>query len=309
MIKKISILSLSLSIFIAVSACKTKGEKVNTSKETDTNQTKLNEKENEIAPIFLFDEVAQPPLYPGSKQTTTDGQRMHFEKELNMFIKNGLDANEQLAAQIPTGVYEVPVTFEIDTQGGIRNIEAQSKYDELNTAIRNILNDFPQVQPARQNGEPAEVSVNKIITYFVGQKTKKKEVDIVVDGITIAADIPENMTMHMTDKAPVFPGCEGQSGVPLIKCTSSKINTYIATNINTENLKGNNLPKGKHRLEINFTITEQGGIADASVQNPHDILRQEVMRVISTMPKMQPAYFETVKVPVKYNVVLTTTIN
>jgi len=120
--------------------------------------------------------------------------------------------------------------------------------------------------------------------------------------------IPANLSMPMVDKAPVFPGCDGKNGILLRKCTSSQINKYIESHIDVNNLLGRNLPKGNYQSVISFTITDKGRIANVYVNISNEILKNEIIRVVKSIPYMSPAIYESLRVPIQYKLTLTTSI-
>lgn len=259
-----------------------------------------------VAPT-LFDLAQKQPIFPSCIQRTQASKNLCFKKKVNQHIEDNLIIAEFLKQNVPVGYQKVPYSFVIDKNGNIKRIVVDAIPIVANN-IKQSLMQLPKMIPGTNNSQAVEVKYTDEITFFVGKQVDNGEVEMEVGGVTIKANIPSNLTMHMVDRAPIFPGCEGKTGVPLIKCTSSKINNYIGNNINKDNLKGKNLPQGNQKLSIYFTITKQGNIADVSVQNPHEALKEEVTRVVKSIPKMSPALYEKVKVPVNYKVTLTTNI-
>ncbi len=255
-----------------------------------------------------FDLAQKQPIFPGCIQRTQKSKNLCFKKKVNQLIKDNLPISDFLKQNIPVGYQKVPYSFIIDKNGNVKRIVVEAN-PIVAQNIKQSLMQLPKMQVGTNNNQAVEVKFTDEITFFVGKQVDNGEVEMEVGGITIKANIPSNLTIHMVDRAPIFPGCEGKTGMPLVKCTSSKINNYIGNNINHDNLKGKNLPQGKHKISIYFTITKLGNIADISVQNPHEILKKEIARVVKSIPKMSPALFEKVKVPINYKVTLTTNIN
>lgn len=260
-----------------------------------------------VAPT-LFESAQKQPVFPGCIQRTQESKNLCFRKKVNQHIEDNLTIADFMKQNVPVGYQKVPYSFVIDKKGNVKRMVV-----EANTIVaKNIkqsLMQLPKMQVGIHDNQPVEVKYTDEITFFVGKQVDNGEVEMEVGGVTIQANIPSNLTIHMVDSAPIFPGCEGKTGMPLVKCTSSKINNYIGNNINHDNLKGKNLPQGNQKFSIYFTITKQGNIADVSVQNPHEILKEEVIRVVKSIPKMSPALYEKIKVPVNYKVTLTTNIN
>lgn len=258
--------------------------------------------------VVPFDLAQRQPIYPGCTQRKQISKNLCFKKKVNLLIENKLTINDFLKQNVAIGYHTIPYSFVITKNGNVTDVRV--KADPIIEAnIKKSLMQLPKMQPGLKNNLPIAVKFSDEIKIYVGKQQNNGEVKMEVDGIEIQANIPSNLTMHMVDKAPVFPGCEGKMGIPLVKCTSSKINNYIGTNINQDNLKGKNLPHGNQKIKIYFTITKQGKIADVSVQNQYQILKDEVTRVVKSLPAMSPALYEKIKVPINYHVTLTTNIS
>lgn len=254
-----------------------------------------------------FELVQNKPIFPGCIQKKQTSKNLCFKKKVKQHIEDKLPIADFLKQNVPVGYHKVPYSFIIGKSGNVKQIAVDGNAI-IAQNIKQSLGQLPKLLAGTDNNQLVEVKFTDEINFYVGKKVDNGEVDMEVDGITIKANIPSNLTMHMVDSAPIFPGCEGKTGVSLIKCTSSKINNFIGNNINHDNLKGKNLPQGNQKIKIYFTITKMGKIADVSVQNQYEILKNEVTRVVNTLPTMSPALYEKIKVPVNYHVTLTTNI-
>lgn len=260
-------------------------------------------------PVTISFDLAQiQPIYPGCTQQKQVSKNLCFKKKVNLFIEEKLTINDFLKQNVAIGYHTIPYSFVIDKTGNVK--ETSVKADPVIARnIKQSLMQLPKLQPGRQDNLPTAIAFSNEIKIYVGKQKSNGEVKIKVDGQEIMANIPSNLSIQMVDRAPIFPGCEGKSGIPLIKCTSSKINSFIANTINQDNLKGYNLPKGKHSIKIYFTITNKGSVSDVSIQNQHEVIRNEVTRVVKSIPTMSPALYEKIKVPINYHVTLTTNIS
>ncbi|PVW14208.1 M56 family metallopeptidase [Marixanthomonas spongiae] len=102
------------------------------------------------------------------------------------------------------------------------------------------------------------------------------------------------------DKVPTYPGCEGMSNKEAKDCMAKKIQQFVASNFNTKVADKANLT-GKQRIFVQFKIDKQGNVADARARGPHPDLETEALRVVNTMPKMQPGEQDGEKVGVLYS--------
>jgi len=98
----------------------------------------------------------------------------------------------------------------------------------------------------------------------------------------------ETVPFVFIEDVPVFPGCENLNNNEERKsCMSEKITNYINKEFNSE--LGNQLGlTGINRINVIFKIDTQGNVIDAQSRAPHPKLEQEALRVIKSLPKMQP---------------------
>ncbi len=97
------------------------------------------------------------------------------------------------------------------------------------------------------------------------------------------------------DEVPVFPGCEDAADPKA--CFNKKMIEHVRKHFNyPEEAEANGI---QGRVAVIFTIGVDGGIEKIATRGPHPLLEQEVKRIISRLPKMQPGIHEggAVKVP------------
>src|SRR5690606_27675426 len=100
---------------------------------------------------------------------------------------------------------------------------------------------------------------------------------------------------------PVFPGCENLvSNEEKRKCTCNKITEFVNTNFNTKIGEENGLI-GRQRITVLFKIDVEGNIVGVQSRAPHPDLEAEAIRVINSLPKMQPGKQKGKKVIVPYS--------
>ncbi|MCK5677901.1 MAG: energy transducer TonB [Flavobacteriaceae bacterium] len=105
------------------------------------------------------------------------------------------------------------------------------------------------------------------------------------------------------DQVPIFPGCEDATDQK--KCMVKKITKFVGSNFNTSLSKSLGLAKGKKRVYVQFKIDKTGDIVDVKARGPHKDLETEAIRVISSLPQMQPGEENGKKVAVKYTLPIT----
>ena len=111
------------------------------------------------------------------------------------------------------------------------------------------------------------------------------------------ADVP----FAVIDQVPIFPGCENLgSNEEQKKCMSEKISEYVNKNFNTG--LGNELGlTGINRIIVQFKIDKTGNVVEARARAPHPALEEEAIRVINSIPEMQPGKQRGEEVGVMYS--------
>ena len=111
----------------------------------------------------------------------------------------------------------------------------------------------------------------------------------------------EEVSFMVIDKVPTFPGCEEGNK----KCFSKKVQIHFVKNFNSELPKTLNLSPGRKRIFIGFKIDKEGNVVDVKARAPHPDIKEEVIRVMNTLPKMIPGENNGKKVDVKYSIPFT----
>ena len=103
------------------------------------------------------------------------------------------------------------------------------------------------------------------------------------------------------NKAPIYPGCEEGDK----DCFSKMVQTHFSKNFNNDLPNTLGLDSGKKRVFIAFIIDDEGNVADIKARAPHIDIKNEVIRVMKTLPKMIPGENNGKKVAVKYAIPFT----
>ncbi|MDV7186020.1 M56 family metallopeptidase [Lutibacter sp. TH_r2] len=108
----------------------------------------------------------------------------------------------------------------------------------------------------------------------------------------------EDVPFAVIDEVPVFPGCEDNSDTK--KCFQEKVTTHVSSNFNSKLADNLGLEPGLTRIFVMFTIQKDGIIGEIKARAPHKVLQEEAVRVINSLPKMQPGKHQGKAVNVKY---------
>ncbi len=107
------------------------------------------------------------------------------------------------------------------------------------------------------------------------------------------------------EKAPTFPGCEEGDK----NCLHKSIQQHFSKNFDA-NLPNNlGLSSGKKRIFVGFKIDKNGDVIDVQARAPHPEIKEEVLKIMNSLPKMIPGENKDGKVVVSYNVPLTIMVN
>ncbi|MBC8756295.1 DUF2135 domain-containing protein [Kordia sp. YSTF-M3] len=120
----------------------------------------------------------------------------------------------------------------------------------------------------------------------------------------------EEIPFYIIEFAPIFPGCESiRSKSESKQCFAQKIQEHIKENFNLALVNTLNLPEGRKRADVMFTITEQGTIGTIAVRSPHERISAEVKRVLNLLPQMTPGKQGGRTVSVRYTLPIIFNVN
>ncbi len=113
------------------------------------------------------------------------------------------------------------------------------------------------------------------------------------------------LEFKMIDKAPVFPGCEGEATLEDLKyCFTQSIAKHVNKNFNIKLAEELDLV-GVQKIFAKFIVNKNGEIKDMQIRAPHPQLEAEVIRVLTLLPKFTPAEKDGKPVSVKYMLPIT----
>ena len=111
----------------------------------------------------------------------------------------------------------------------------------------------------------------------------------------------EEVSFMVIDKAPTFPGCETGDK----DCFSRMVQKHFSEKFDAKMVNGLGLSVGNKRIFIGFKIDKEGNIIDVQARAPHIDIKEEVLLVMSSLPKMIPGENKGEKVNVKYSIPFT----
>lgn len=108
-------------------------------------------------------------------------------------------------------------------------------------------------------------------------------------------------SVFIAEEMPIYPGCESESINEISICTENKITDFIRKNTiypkkaRQEHIHG--------RVILSFVVEKDGNVGDIKViRGVHELLDQEAIRVLESLPQFTPGKQQGKEVRVKYNV-------
>lgn len=129
---------------------------------------------------------------------------------------------------------------------------------------------------------------------------KLLDISQIVDVDPIDDEPIEDVDFIRIEDAPAFPGCEGTKE-EMKACFTNKITRFVAKKFNAELAHELNLSPGIQRIFVLFKIDSNGNIVEIKARAPHSKLKEEAIRVIELLPKMEPGKQRGKPVNVKYS--------
>ncbi|RUA12661.1 MAG: hypothetical protein DSY82_00655, partial [Flavobacteriia bacterium] len=108
----------------------------------------------------------------------------------------------------------------------------------------------------------------------------------------------DTIPFALIDETPFYPGYK--------KTTRTKddfsgfISDFVRENFDSDIANHLGLKSGKKRVYVQFTIDKSGHITNVRSRAPHKKLAEEAIRVISSLPQMEPGKVNGKAVAVKY---------
>lgn len=129
----------------------------------------------------------------------------------------------------------------------------------------------------------------KIPEGVISEDPPESEDVVPIDSID-TYEVPDEISIMMVSKVPVFPGCEKYSSRDdLTKCMSNKIAKVVKRNFRTSLAEGQGLT-GLQKIDVQFKIDTDGNVVDIKARAPDANLEDEAIRVIDKLPKMTPGF-------------------
>lgn len=237
-------------------------------------------------PFAAVDEV---PIFVGCENETD--KRVCFQENMQNHIRNNFRYPKEAQEKGIQG--RVSILLTIDKEGNVTNIRKRGPDALLEVEADRIMKTLPKMKPGKHNGE--EVSV--LYSIPINFRLETDEIVSVVKNYDNGIDVP----FAVIDEVPVFPGCENEADPRA--CFNTMIQKHISKNFRYPQEAQEKGIQG--RVSVMFTIDEQGNVTNIRKRGPDALLEEEVDRIISRLPTMQPGKQKGVAVRVPFSIPIT----
>jgi len=106
-----------------------------------------------------------------------------------------------------------------------------------------------------------------------------------------------SLQAQQPDTAPVYPGCK--ESTQKMSCLKNHLLNFMVENFDSELIKKvKDTPQVS--MMVSFIINEEGKLDEISVKSGYDFLNDEMKRVLSKVPVIQPAEKDGHPIPMRY---------
>ena len=219
-----------------------------------------------------FAEVEKVPVFPGCEDA--ENRRDCFQQQMQKHIGKNFNYPEEAIEKGIQG--RVNIMFIIQKDGSIGNVRMRSPDKILEAEAARIISLLPKMAPGEHKGKKVRVPFSIPITFKLeGKKEREITWKENHDG---SVDVP----FAVIEVVPVFPGCEDAEDKR--DCFNAMMQKHIGKNFRYPEEAQEKGIQG--RVNVMFTIQEDGSIGNVRKRGPDKILEDEAARIISLLPQM-----------------------
>lgn len=131
--------------------------------------------------------------------------------------------------------------------------------------------------------------------------SKNKTVDTSNIFTEITKKSSKSTSFTVIEMPPVFPGCENETKNQIKDCFSLGIKKHFLNNFDANLPNKLGLTVGLKKIIILFKVDEKGHVMNIDARAPHPKIKEEALKVASSLPKMKPATQRGKPVKVAYS--------
>lgn len=241
--------------------------------------------------LYTMDNVDRIPIFSSCRSIllgSRESQLNCFKSEIRSYIDNNLNYPQKALSE---GIEDrVLASFVINENGFVKDVKVKSvkKVSVLENEAKRVLNNLPQLKPAKHNDKEAEV---KYTLYVDFKLANKKNVKADKEEVKIQGDnyIKDFVSFEEVKDKPIFITCLDEKGTDVRQeCIKETIRSSILENLTypfdaaAEGIQG--------RVWVRFIVDKQGYLTNVTTSGPKNgvLLEKEAERLVKLLPKFLP---------------------
>ena len=247
-----------------------------------------------------FMKIEKGPTFPGCET----GDKDCFSKMVQKHFSRNFDAKLPNSLGLSAGKKRVFIGFKVDVNGGVVDVKVRAPHLKLKAEVLRVMKTLPKMLPGQIKGENVAVNYTIPFTLLIDKvpssssSSSNVEPFSPVTPISPVASLDGSVNFMSIETAPTFPGCDTGDK----DCFSKMVQKHFSRNFDAKLPNSLGLSAGKKRVFIGFNVAVNGDIVDVKAMAPHVKIKEEVIRVMRSLPKMIPGKQNGQEVIVNYNI-------
>jgi bla regulator protein BlaR1 len=243
-----------------------------------------------------FMTIEKGPTFPGcligDKDCFSKMVQKHFGRNFDSDLPNNLG--------LSSGKKRVFISFKVDVNGGVVDVKVRAPHPKLKAEVLRVMKTLPKMLAGQIKGENVAVNYTIPFTLLIDKMPSSSNVEPFspVTPISPVAPLDGSVNFMRIETAPTFPGCNTGDK----DCFSKMVQKHFSRNFDAKLPNSLGLSAGKKRVFIGFNVAVNGDIVDVRARAPHVKIKEEVIRVMRSLPKMIPGKQNGQEVIVNYNI-------
>ena len=245
-----------------------------------------------------FMTIEKGPTFPGcligDKDCFSKMVQKHFGRNFDSDLPNNLG--------LSSGKKRVFISFKVDVNGGVVDVKVRAPHPKLKAEVLRVMKTLPKMLAGQIKGENVAVNYTIPFTLLIDKMPSSSSSNVEpfspVTPISPVAPLDGSVNFMRIETAPTFPGCNTGDK----DCFSIMVQKHFSRNFDAKLPNSLGLSAGKKRVFIGFNVAVNGDIVDVRARAPHVKIKEEVIRVMRSLPKMIPGKQNGQEVTVNYNI-------
>jgi bla regulator protein BlaR1 len=240
-----------------------------------------------------FMKIEKGPTFPGCET----GDKDCFSKMVQKHFSRNFDAKLPNSLGLSAGKKRVFIGFKVDVNGGVVDVKVRAPHPKLKAEVLRVMKTLPKMLPGQIKGKNVAVNYTIPFTLLIDKVSSSSSSSSKVE-ISKGKSSDGSVNFMSIEIAPTFPGCSTGDK----DCFSKMVQTHFGRNFDSDLPNSLGLSAGKKRVFIGFKVDVNGDVVDVQARAPHIKIKEEVIRVMRSLPKMIPGEQDGKNVAVNYNI-------